>query len=185
MATVLVTVSGSSGTSSLAQSVYCFDSATFDPDVVAPALHNFYIAWAARATATGGFRLEPDWRTVNTETGQTIALTPFDSGDVWTQATTGGGVRLPDATAVVVRWRSGEYVAGKPVNGRSFLPYGNTGNGEGGTSGAAQTAMNTAGAALISQAGSFVIWSRAHGVMKPVVTASTWSEYGVQRRRRD
>jgi hypothetical protein len=183
--TTLVTVSGNSGTSSLSQNVFCFDTSAFDPEAVASSLNIFYIAWCLNCPSGANFSLDSDYREVNTATGQTIAIGVFGSGDLWTAGGTGGGTRLPDATAVLVRWRSGQYVEGKPVNGRTYLPYGNTGNGEGGVNGTTQAEMNTAGANFIGSASSFVVWSRTHGQQRPVLTASTWSEYAVQRRRRD
>lgn len=185
MSTFLVTVNGSSGTSSHSENVFCFDSVAFDPADAANALEQFYIAWCARCPSGAQFSLDTDIREVNTATGQTINISTFGPSDLFTLPGTGGGTRLPDATAVVVRWRSGSYLAGKPVNGRTYLPYGNTSNGEGGLSGTAMTVMNTAATTFLSTADGFSVWSRTHGEMRAVSAASTWSEYGVQRRRRD
>lgn len=185
MSVFIATVSGSSGTSSLSQNVFCFGSDLWDPDTNAEALEGLYTAWCAHCPGGAQFALDPEFREVDAVSGQTLGIGTFGGGVLWNLVGTDGGTRLPDATAVVLRWRSGFYFAGKPVNGRSFLPYGNTANGEGGVNGTTQSEMNTAGADFITAAEGFIVWSRTHGVTATVDTASTWSEYGVQRRRRD
>ena len=104
-----------------------------------------------------------------------------------------GSEILPTATQVLIRWRTGTYLAGREVRGRTFIPGTTETDAVGGNPSAAmQLAFDAAGAALIADANSaLVIWHRPGPGGSPpgsafvVATATTWNRFAVLRTRRD
>jgi hypothetical protein len=121
-------------------------------------------------------------------TGTVLSVTPVSGiGNNGSQT----GEALPYATAGLIRWRTNTVVAGRRLQGRTFLPNpGETNSGAGGVPVAGYTAeLAAAGAALIGSALSTpVVWSRptesrvgSHG---EITAASPWGQFAVLRSRR-
>lgn len=144
---------------------------------VGPLLHSSY-TWTIDQTG----------RIMTAETGKTTAL--------WTDplVRTGvGGVGIDgpvsNASMLLLQWRTGDYVDGRELRGRSFVPGLSTTNLVGGEvrDTARATAANAADALAKSDQG-FCIWRRpkdgSPGSTRPVQTGNAWREMAVLRGRR-
>jgi hypothetical protein len=95
--------------------------------------------------------------------------------------------KLPDATQIVIQWRTGVYHNGREIRGRTFIPgLADFTNDEGNVALATRTAIQSdLDTWLAAQAGLFFIWSRKNGLTAVVSDSSVWNEFGVLRSRRD
>lgn len=94
---------------------------------------------------------------------------------------------LAGATQGLLRLFTGAYLGGRQVRGRTYI-WGPTVDqlASGGTSGTYRSTVNAAAATLIADAGSqLVVWSRKNEVAVPVSNGVMWTEFAVQRSRRD
>lgn len=127
-------------------------------------------------------QVDPEVLQVNIATGQTEGVETVTSSPI-----TGGtaDAMLPQATQALLRWRSGQFVAGREIRGRTFVPgfteASGTTNGEVDTTVIAL--LNTAAGNLISNT-NIGIWSPTRGVFASAQSASTWGEWAVLRGRR-
>lgn len=94
---------------------------------------------------------------------------------------------MPLASQALVRWLTGNFIGGRRLRGRTFIPGITTsGNSNGRLAAATATTIQTAAAGLIAVAGAdLVVWSRIHGVAHSVTSSSVWSEFAQLRSRRD
>lgn len=122
---------------------------------------------------------------VNPVSGDTVGVQQT------TDYTTGGtyaGETVPRASQVLVRWRTGVYVGGREIRGRTNIPLVEIGaiGPNGGLDGAFLSVFNERAEDLVNDpASSFVIWSKKNGRHEPVVLGSTWSQFSVLTSRRD
>ena len=119
------------------------------------------------------------------------------TGQVTGVETTAGGTGIGDAAGQIlspasqglIRWRTGVFVGGKEIRGRTFIPGPTEDINEIGVPSSGYFPVtNGAAAGLISgssAAGNFGIWSRTHGQFAVAVTGSTWNQWAVLRSRRD
>ena len=133
---------------------------------------------------------EVDWttltdvETVAADSGQVVDITS-------TTPVTGTGASsseaLPFATQALVRWRTGDFINGREIRGRTFIPgVTELFNDNGRPIAALVSTINTAAATLIGDANSLLdVWSRQNGLARAVVTGSAWSEFAILRSRRD
>lgn len=86
----------------------------------------------------------------------------------------------------LIRWRTGVFVGGREIRGRTFVPgITATGGGDGVPAAATITAMNNAATAFIAATPSvLVVWSRQHGQDEPATSGSAWTQFAVLRSRR-
>lgn len=101
----------------------------------------------------------------------------------------GVGPVAADATQALVRWRTGNIVGNRVVQGRMFVPQVVQSRiVDGNLSAAGVAELTTAAGTLAASAAGLVVWSRPTptrpGVASDVVSASAWSELAVLRRRR-
>jgi hypothetical protein len=116
-----------------------------------------------------------------------------------TQSSAAAGETLPWATQGLVRMRTGVVSSGREIRGRLFIPGQLESNSFGSPLAAWITAVNTAGAALVSDANSvWCVWRRPkwntppphttppdrNGQAAPVATATAWTQWAVLRSRR-
>ena len=144
----------------------------------------FWGAVDARIDTEVNWTTLADVETVEQTTGDVTAVTST------TPATGTGGEAtssLPPATQGLVRWRTGQYIAGREVRGRTFIPglvIGTDDNGQ--VISTYMTTVNNAAAALIADANSaLTIWSRANNLERVVTSGTMWAQYAVLRSRRD
>lgn len=96
---------------------------------------------------------------------------------------------VADATQILFRWRTSVVVAGRRVQGRSFIPgYLASGLTGGNLSAASQTALNTIAQGFVDTEVGLGVYSRPTdsrpGTLAAVESGSVWAELAVQRRRR-
>lgn len=101
----------------------------------------------------------------------------------------GAGAPSPDASQALVRWRTGNIVGNRVVQGRMFIPQIVQDRVVGGNlAPAAVSEISVAAATLAANAADLVIWSRPTperpGEMSSVTSSSVWTEMAVLRRRR-
>lgn len=95
---------------------------------------------------------------------------------------------LPLSQQLLVRWRTGVYVAGREIRGRTNLPIQFVANS---TSTGTPTstiidATNIRATTLQEQIlAELVVWSKKNGRWERVTTSSTWNQFSVLRSRRD
>ena len=130
-------------------------------------------------------RVEGQIFSVNEGSGQ---VTGFSTTDPVTLQGTGAGDLLPPATQALIRWRTGFYVGGREIRGRTFIP-GQQRNGQAADGSVAATevaGLNTAADALVgSSSAQFVVWSRANALTVDAVDGDVWTKFAVLRGRRD
>lgn len=103
--------------------------------------------------------------------------------------TNGTGAVVPNASMLLIQWRTGRIRRGRRVTGRTFIPGISSGmleNGE--LSANAQGFASLAAAGMVSSGVGFSVWSRpvdgSAGVLSPIVSGACWNEMATQRRRR-
>jgi len=143
----------------------------------------FWNAIKAHIHPSISFATEAEVAEVDIATGQVtgiVAVTPV------TGTGTGSGELLPSATQGLLRWRTGTFVAGREVRGRTFIPGGlESESGSGVPAAGYITAINTAAAALIADANSdLMVYSKKNRDAVPALSGSTWSQWAVLRSRR-
>lgn len=99
---------------------------------------------------------------------------------------TASGEILPYATQGVLQWRTGTYLGGREIRGRTFLPMATEGLSSAAPTSGYRSVADAAAAALIADANSALwVWSKTKAAAAPVVSGLTWSKWGVLRSRRD
>lgn len=103
-----------------------------------------------------------------------------------TAACTQSGDPLPFMSQAVCQWRTGVFIAGREIRGRTFIPgMSETNSTNGRPVAGLVTAVNAAAAALIADANSiFGVYSLQNFNFQEAVLGSCWSEFGVLRSRR-
>ena len=121
---------------------------------------------------------------IDPATGAIVAAHPVTSRVV---NANGGPAPAAWATQGLIRWRTGYYLGGRQVQGKTFVPGMLAAQIVGGRpSSNILTAFTNAANALVGTgAPPLVIWSRKHGVNVEVQNGSPWTEFAVLRSRRD
>ena len=94
---------------------------------------------------------------------------------------------LPPADQGLLRLHTGLVIGHRQLIGHVFLPGAcESNNTSGGVADAGYIALaDAAGAGLIAATIPWVVWSRAHAAMYPIVSASTAAKWAILRSRRD
>lgn len=189
---IIFQVRATSPTSSEAFNVLAYRGGVYDTSY-STALAGLYTDLQGLLLSTASYSLEPEARFIDDSTGQTMNILPIPPADQFVVTGTGGSGALADASALLLRWRTATFIDGRRVQGRSYIPYIAFATGGGQPSAAsvteAQTAIDNFLAA--NTLTPFAIWHRPNpetgtgGDTVDVVSGSAWSEYGVQRRRRN
>lgn len=126
-------------------------------------------------------------RTLDPDTGLTTAF--WNDSVVLSGAGKTAGQQVADSTQILFRWRTADVVAGRRVQGRTFIPgmvtaYLNNGN----VANATLTTLQAAATALVSADVGLGVWSRPTegraGSFHEATSGSAWNELAVQRGRR-
>lgn len=123
---------------------------------------------------------------VDPSTGQTTEIFVVPT---WTESGAHSAELLPWATQGLIRWRTGFFVNGRELRGRTFVPGltedFNVGGVPGGTlvTGIA-SAINTY-VTTSTAAGDPVVYSPTHKVAAIMTTGNFWTQWAVLRSRRD
>lgn len=94
---------------------------------------------------------------------------------------------LPWATQALVSWRTGTFVSGREIRGRTFIPgMVETLSSNGVPAGSIFTSINGAASTLASDTdSSLAIFSRKKHAVGIVTSGSMWTKWAVLRSRRD
>lgn len=94
---------------------------------------------------------------------------------------------LPPATQALIRWRTGSFIGGREIRGKTFVPAMTETNSTSGQPVSAMlTGIDNAALALYGSPNSqLVVYSRKNGQYASVTAASTWAQFAVLRSRRD
>lgn len=143
----------------------------------------FWTALAGSIVNTLTVRTDAQVYLVDEATGQPTGINAVTPVVV---ACTQSGDPTPYATQAVVQWRTGWFIGGREVRGRTFIPgMSETNNTLGRPTSGLLTTINNAAAALISDANSvFGVYSQKNFNFQEAVSGSTWTEWGVLRSRR-
>jgi hypothetical protein len=143
----------------------------------------FWLALKPYISQTLTMRTEAEVVEVDPLTGNAtgaVAVTPVSN------VGTATGNLCPNAAQGLVRWRTGTFVGGKEIRGRTFIPGPTvTHLGAGVPTSTYINAVSAAAAALIADANSdFMIYSRKNAEQVPALTGSCWEQFAILRSRR-
>lgn len=163
---------------------FYFDEAAGTASAAAAAARAFWQAAADVMSTQVVWTVEGEVELVD-ETG---AITGVESTDPFTSNGSSTGDPLPIATQGLIRWRTGFFMGGRELRGRTFIPGVTEGlNGtDGKPNSGALIEMNQAPAALLGASGAeFRIFSRTKNASATVVSGSAWTQWATLRSRRD
>lgn len=155
---------------------------------VRAALDTMFTSVAARLDSLTTGTVRTAGKIIDETTGTLTGFWNDATAATWTGSATGNPVS--NAAQGLMRWRTNNVVAGRLLQGRTYIPGISSGQIDGGQlSAACVTAMSTAQSTfLASIPGDMVIWHRPNGVTPgsffAVDSGATWNELAVQRRRR-
>lgn len=151
----------------------------------ADAARTFLIAFQNHIISTCGISFDQEVLELDSTTGEYTGVSPV------VVAAFGGaaaGDALPQGSSLNVRWRTGSFIGGREVRGRTYisgLVEGDNAAGGVPSAGILATA-SAAAAALVSDPDSrFAIYSRTHLASRPVTSGSGSNKWGYLRSRRD
>lgn len=147
----------------------------------------FLLALQPRLASTTSAVASPNIRTLDTSTGvlvNEVGITPPAA-----VVGTGGATAVPNASQGLIRLRTTLVINRRFLQGRIYVPGMGTSTmlATGEVNPAAVTSLAAAGNVLVLGARS-VVWHRpvagSGGTISPISSASGWTEFAVQRRRR-
>lgn len=145
---------------------------------------NFWAAVDLHMSSGVTWNTEAEVAEINIATGDLEGITATTP-----RTGSGGAIAaiMPPATQGLIRWRTGVFVAGREVRGRTFVPGLTTSAASAGKPSATViTDFNAAAAAMVADPNAdLYVWSRKNGVIGNVVTGTAWNEFAVLRSRRD
>jgi hypothetical protein len=93
---------------------------------------------------------------------------------------------LPIASQGLIQWRTGTYLGGREIRGRTFVPGLTSGaNDDGRVAASTVTFLEGAGELLLAQPVVPVVWSRKHQNSIPISGVTVWSQFAMLTSRRD
>lgn len=139
------------------------------------------------------YRVRTDGRVLDETDGSLTAL--WNESTVYAAAGTSTSGPVPDAAQILLRWRTPTIVAGRVLQGRTFIPGGAAPSVDGGNvPGVVVTLINNEIDQFLAASVGFCIWSRPAppdgvipgrpGVAALVGSGSCWNEFAVLRGRR-
>ena len=164
-----------------------------DAEAAADAVRAFWDELDSSMAAPASIQVLGEVEEFDPETG---ALLEVFSTEQAVLVASGGGDPLPWATQALIRWRTGAFIDGRELRGRTFIPALTEGhNTQGRPTAALITILNSAAGAVNTLLG---IWQRPRaasegppvvearaGQIVPVSAFSAWSQWAQLRSRRD
>lgn len=152
------------------------------------AIQSMYGGVVARLDTLTTWNVRTSGKVIDDATGTLVGFW----GDSNTKSGVGtlSGQPVPNASQVLLRWRTSDIVNGRLLQGRTFVPGLATASLDAGQlAAAAVTAFQAGQAALLAAVpGDLQVWHRpkggSPGAAHTVTSAATWSELATQRRRR-
>lgn len=165
-------------------STFFFDTTgATEAGAAATAVAAFYGDLEPVIRTPGTYLVEPVAAEINPATGVITGFYPVPAG-----GGTGSGAAeaLPRQCQGLLRLRTDEVVAGRLLQGRMFVP-GPTQNelDNGLTTAAYRTTVDTAAEVLLAAQPTWSVWSRAHGIVAPIVDTSVAQTFATLNSRRD
>jgi len=151
-------------------------------DDAAAAVRTFWDTIKAKISSGTAMQVLPEVTEVDLATGDAIGVFFVEAAIV---AGTASGDVLPYTTQGLVSWRTGTFVEGRELRGRTFIPTPVEADNVGGFP---LTSYSTAIAiAANSLAGSTAleVYSRTHHAQADVISASCWNNWAELRTRRN
>lgn len=161
-----------------------FQEATGTAQQAATAVSTFWGAVDAYMHQDVLWDIEQDVEVIDDTNGQIQSVVTTTGG-------TGNGALtddlLPPATQGLIRWRTGVFVGGREIRGKTFVPaMTESSSNAGQIAGVVQTGLQNAANTLVGTANAnLAVWSRKNGVSEDVVSGSVWNQFAVLRSRRD
>ena len=165
-------------------STHYFDTSAGTVNDAIASVQTFWTAVKSRISDQLSWTIPGDVTVIDVATGQPTGIA---AGILQAGAGTDGSDPGPWAAQGLIRWRTGVFVNGREVRGRTFIPgITDAGVVDGVLNTFAVDEFNGAGAALISDAATiFGIYSRKSHTFHAAVAASAWTQLAVLRSRRD
>lgn len=154
-----------------------------DPILAMDAFLDFMLAIDDLIIADYSWQFEDEVRILDTVTGQLQSIEPTTAPP----ADQGLATLEPvaDATQLLVRWRTDTIAGGRRLQGRTYLPGFSIGSlSDGNVIPSTVSTVTTAANALVGSGYAPVVWSRKNGIIASVGSASVWTEWATQRKRR-
>jgi hypothetical protein len=128
--------------------------------------------------------VEAEVASIDASTGDLIDLE--NAGSTFTGAGTLTGQPLPPANQALIRWKTSSIVAGRQLQGRTFIPGMTENLNDDGTPNAGLVALCAAAADSMFSVGTgaISIFSHTHNVAALATSASVYPQYAVLRSRR-
>jgi hypothetical protein len=157
-----------------------------EADAAAAAVRTFWAGLVSGLRTDMLATIEPEVEQVDPVGGNVVAVYQTDVPSVDMTST---GDPLPMSTQLLVRWRTGVFVEGKEIRGRTFIP----GYTENSSTAGRPIATTISGVLTLAQglitdaaaAGELVVYSPTYDQAAAVTATSVWTEWAVLRSRRD
>ena len=164
-------------------STFYFADTVGTPAQQVAAVAAFLTTTDTQRTTALSWATNPDVANLDIATGNLLGITSTTPSTGTGSAT---GDIQPYATQGLLRLVTNVVVGTKLLRGRLFLPGSVESSNSGIPISAYQTAYNGAAATLIGAANAeWLVWSKVHGQVAPVITATTWNKWAVLRSTRD
>lgn len=136
-----------------------------------------------RFPTTQAMRVDPEVAEISLGTGQTIGTTSVTTAAI---AGTTGSTQVPQASMVLMRWRTGAFVNGREIRGRTFIPGLSLGELTAGGELRQQALddFNAATSILTGATPAFGVYSPRTAGFAEVASGDAWVELAVMRSRR-
>jgi hypothetical protein len=161
-----------------------FDSAVGTAQQAADAWRNFLSAGVSTYAAPLILSPITDVPLVDPATGDVTTIATVSVAGV---TMTGAGDPLPPATSLLVRWRTGQYLDGREIRGRTNIPRLTETDNTAGVPSA--TTISTWAARIATMlalsTAHHVVWSKKNGAWATTVTGPVWNQWASLRSRRD
>lgn len=164
-----------------------------DAEAAADAARGFWAEIVASMAAPALIQVAGEVEEFNPATGALLALHPTEQAPL---LATGLGDPLPWATQGLIRWRTGVFVDGREIRGRTFVPALTEGHSTTGRPTSALTAILGIAAGVVDD--NLGVWQRPReasagppvveareGQVAEVATFSVWTQWASLRSRRD
>jgi hypothetical protein len=154
-------------------------------DDVTGAISTFWTALEPEMALGLDYTVDPAVQLIDTELDAIISVA------VSSITGSGGGTAnadiLPLTAQGLIRWRTGTYVGGRELRGRTFIPGPTVADAEDGEPISAYlSVLKSAADALVADVDTeLVIWSRKNLDASPVQLTSVWGKFASMRSRRD
>lgn len=163
-----------------------FDVDAGDAQTCTDAIIDFWSDTKAAQSSLVNWTVENSVTVLNPANGQptdvitTVGAT--DNGD-------GSGDMVTRASQILISWRTGVFLAGRELRGKTFVPavVSSTIDGDGGVESAVVVQFLGYADALLTTPGhpNLQVWSRKNGTVTPVSSVQVSTEWAVLRSRRD